>query len=101
MNLLNVSRNLKLVVVFLSFLSPFKANIIDVDSLAEVALYIETTKSEKTVCALDIDLTLTRPAHPATDPANFIKHSGAFKRMLVEHRLDISDVICSTALVEL
>ena len=52
------------------------------------------------VCGLDIDFTLTRPAHPATDPANFIKHSGVFKRMLVKYKLDISDIICATALIE-
>lgn len=46
MNLLNVSRNLKSVVVFLGFLSPLNASIINVDSLAEVALYLYAADSD-------------------------------------------------------
>lgn len=100
MNLLNVLRLLKSAVIFLGFLFPINAGIVEVDSLAEVVLYFQTTKPEMTVCGLDIDFTLTRPTHPATDPGNFLKYAGVFKRMIREHALEVADVLCATALAE-
>lgn len=96
-------------VALLSFLSINTAIITEITSLQEVVVYLRTAAEEaakvevesvKPLCALDIDFTLTRPAHPATDPQNFQTYAKLFTERINEEGFAPEEVMYATTLTD-
>lgn len=107
MKLLTSFRYFSIVIMSLfTLLSLNTAKITKITSLNDVATYLHTTEAEveiktnKPLCALDIDFTFTRPTHPATDPLNFQKYAKLFMKRITEEGLNSLDVMVATILTK-
>lgn len=107
MKLLTSFRYFSIAIISLfTLLSLNTAKITEIISLHEVADYLRVSevkvevKTNKPLCALDIDFTVSRPTHPATDPSNFQKHVKLFMTKITEEGLNPVDVMFATTLTE-
>lgn len=120
MNLSKLFRYVHIAIIAMfALLSTNSAIITEINSLHEVAAYLNAAavkdgelahacvenplsepKTLKPLCALDIDFTITRPSHPATDPSNFQKFARLFMSTISEEGLNPVDVMFATTLTE-
>lgn len=98
MNIFNFSRQLSLgLLAFVLHIVSINASIVEIQSLEEVLKHVNAGDPNSVICALDVDFTLTRPTHPATDPENIKKHGRLLMTTVGANQLELEHVLFATA----